>query len=83
VKGDKNLWFLDTLEKTDEERIRKKILDNPETSYEQHMCNEIRHWGEAYPNKKRRVDKLRRMILDKLAEIDQTGEQSQNPYEKK
>ena len=77
MKGDKNLWFLDTLEKT--ERIRKKILDNPETSYEQHMCNEIRDWSEAYPNKKRRVDKLRRMILDKLAEIDQMGEQSQNP----
>jgi hypothetical protein len=77
VKGDKNLWFLDTLEKT--ERIRKKILDNPETSYEQHMCNEIRDWSEAYPNKKRRVDKLKRMILDKLAEIDQMGEQSQNP----
>lgn len=70
VEGDKNLWFLDTLEKGDEERIRRKIMDQPEVSYEQHMFNEIKNWGEQYPNKKRRVDKIRRMILDKLKEID-------------
>ena len=70
VEGDKNLWFLDTLERGDEERIRRKILDQPEVSYDQHMFNEIKNWGEQYPNKKRRVDKIRRMILDKLKEID-------------
>ena len=34
VEGDKNLWFLDTLDKVDEDRIRRKILDNPQTPYQ-------------------------------------------------
>lgn len=35
------------------------------------MFHEIKNWKERYPSKKRRVDKIRRIILDKLKEMDQ------------
>ena len=60
-----------TLEKCDEERIRNKFNSEPDTPYALHVMNEMKLWNiDAYPIKKKRIDKVRKRLLDKLVKLD-------------